>query len=44
MKLPVRWTIDKEIIIFLKKKSREENRSVSYVANEILKEKIKNEN
>lgn len=41
MKKPVRWTIDEEIIDFLNKKAEREDRSVSHVANEILKEKMK---
>jgi len=36
-------TIDKEIIELLKKKSKELDRSVSYIINEILKKDLENE-
>jgi len=41
MKKPVRWTIDEEIVKFLENKAKKGDRSVSYVANEILKGSIK---
>lgn len=40
-KIQVSWTIDEEIIKYLEKKSKIENRSISYIVNEILEEESK---
>ena len=41
MKIPVRWTIDEDMVDELKKESISSDRSVSFIANNIFKNKFK---